>query len=237
MAERVALIIPALNEEQSLPGVLAEIAQTAMLGGSAGPTQVIVVDNGSTDRTAEVARVLGAQVVSEPRRGYGRACLAGIDAAGSDASFIAFMDADGSDAPADLRHLLTPIANGEADLVIGSRVLGERQQDSLSLQQRFGNRLATWLLRLLYNARYTDLGPFRAIRREALLRLAMRDTNFGWTIEMQIKAHQQGLRVLEVPVRHRRRRGGESKISGSFRGSLLAGLKIIWTILRYRFSL
>ncbi len=114
MAERVALIIPALNEEQSLPGVLAEIAHMALLGGSAGPTQVIVVDNGSTDRTAEVARALGAQVVSEPRRGYGRACLAGIDAAGSDASFIAFMDADGSDAPADLTHLLTPIANGEA---------------------------------------------------------------------------------------------------------------------------
>ena len=112
MAERVALIIPALNEEQSLPGVLAEIAHTALLGGSAGPMQVIVVDNGSTDRTAEVARALGAQVVSEPRRGYGRACLAGIDAAGSDASFIAFMDADGSDVPADLTHLLTPFAIG-----------------------------------------------------------------------------------------------------------------------------
>ncbi len=236
MAERVAFIIPALNEEQSLPGLLDDVAHASALGGTSGPMQVIVVDNGSTDRTAEVARAHGARVVSEPRRGYGRACLAGIAAARPDAGIIAFMDADRSDAPADLPCLLAPIARGEADLVIGSRVLGEREKDSLSRQQRFGNLLATWLLRVLYGARYTDLGPFRAIRRDALQRLGMRDTNFGWTIEMQIKAHRQGLRVLEVPVQHRRRRSGESKISGSVRGSLLAGMKIIWTILRYRFS-
>ena len=228
MAERVALIIPALDEEQTIG---------ATLGGLAGQTlaQAVVVDNGSTDRTAEVARARGAQVVVEPRRGYGRACLAGLAALEPEMSIVAFMDADGSDDPADLARVVAPIERGEADLVIGSRVLGEREPDSLSPQQRFGNRVASLLLCAFYGARYTDLGPFRAIRRDALERLGMRDTDYGWTIEMQIKAHRQGLRVLEVPVRYRRRRGGASKVSGSIRGSLLAGAKIIWTILRYRF--
>ena len=227
MTGQVALIIPALDEEQTIGATLDSMAGQAL-------AQLIVVDNGSTDRTAELARARGAEVVVEPRRGYGRACLAGIAALRLEADIVAFMDADGSDDPADLACLVAPIERGEADLVIGSRLLGKREPDSLSPQQQLGNRLATRLLRLFYGARYTDLGPFRAIRRDALERLGMRDPNFGWTIEMQIKAHRQRLRGVEVPVRHRRRRGGKSKISGSVIGSILAGGKIIWTILRYR---
>jgi glycosyltransferase involved in cell wall biosynthesis len=229
MAERVALIIPALNEEQAIGATLDALAGQAL-------AQIIVVDNGSSDRTGEVARTRGAQVVLEPRRGYGQACLAGIAALELGTGIVVFMDADGSDDPAELGRLVAPLVRGEADFVIGSRLLGEREAESLAPQQRFGNRLAALLLRALYGAPYTDLGPFRAIRRDALARLAMRDTNFGWTAEMQIKARRQGLRVLEIPVRHRRRRGGKSKISGSLRGSFLAGAKIIWTILRYRLS-
>ncbi len=239
MAEPVALIIPALNEEQSIPALLDDLAKVATRDGLA-LAQVIVVDNGSTDGTAEVARAprnFGrVQVVAEPRRGYGRACLAGLAAVEPQICIVAFMDADGSDDPADLARLVAPIEHDEADLVIGSRVLGEGEAGALTPHQRFGNRLATFLLRVLHGARYTDLGPFRAIRREALERLAMRDTNFGWTIEMQIKAAQQCIRVQEIAVRYRRRRGGKSKVSGSVRGSLLAGTKILWTILRYRFS-
>ena len=229
MAERIALIMPALNEEQAIASTLEDLR-------GRGLAQVIVVDNGSSDRTAEVARAHGAQVVTEPQRGYGQACLAGISARDLHAEIVVFMDADGSDHPDDLDRLVWPIARGQADLVLGSRVLGERESGSLRPQQRFGNWLATLLLCLLYGARYTDLGPFRAIRREALAGLGMRDTGFGWTVEMQIKAHQQGLRVLEVPVRYRQRSAGRSKISGSIRGSILAGAKIIWTILRCRFS-
>jgi len=229
VAERVALIIPALDEEQTIGATLDELAGEQL-------AQVIVVDNGSRDRTAEVAWARGANVIVEPRRGYGQACLAGVAALGSGVDIVAFMDADGSDDPADLDRLTAPIARGDADLVIGSRVLGERERGSLAPQQRLGNRLATLLLHVLFGARHTDLGPFRAIRRDALARLGMSDTNFGWTIEMQIKARRAHLRVVEVPVRHRRRRGGESKISGSLRGSILAGAKILWTILRYRFS-
>jgi len=239
MAEPVALIIPALNEEQSVPALLDDLAKVAMRDGLA-LAQVIVVDNGSTDGTAEAARAprnFGrVQVVAEPRRGYGRACLAGLAAVEPQICIVAFMDADGSDDPADLARLVAPIERDEADLVIGSRVLGEREAGALTPHQRFGNRLATFLLRVFYGARYTDLGPFRAIRREALERLAMRDTNFGWTIEMQIKAAQHCIRTQEIAVRCRRRRGGKSKVSGSVRGSLLAGTKILWTILRCRFS-
>jgi glycosyltransferase involved in cell wall biosynthesis len=229
MAEAVALIIPALNEEPTIGATLDSLLHDLL-------TQVIVVDNGSTDRTAEVARAHSAQVVLDPRRVYGRACLAGIAAVAPRVRIIAFMDGDGSDDPADLERLLAPLDRGEADLVIGSRVLGEHEEGALTPQQQFGNRLAGWLLRLFYGARYTDLGPFRAIRREALQRLGMRDLNFGWTVEMQIKAVRHGLRVLEIPVRYRRRRAGRSKVSGSLRGSVLAGLRILWTILRYRFS-
>lgn len=236
MPESVAVIIPALNEEQSIGATLEELAQVSASAGQA-LAQVIVVDNGSTDHTAEVARTHGAHLVVETRRGYGHACLAGVAALDSSTTIVVFMDADGSDDPADLPRLLEPIADGAADLVLGSRLLGEQEPGALTPQQEFGNRLATRLLRALFGARYTDLGPFRAIRREALERLGMHDTNFGWTVEMQIRATQQRLRVQEVPVRYRRRRAGKSKVSGTFRGSLFAGAKIIWTILRCRFHL
>jgi glycosyltransferase involved in cell wall biosynthesis len=238
MAERFAVILPALNEEEAIAATLDELLGAAASHASSAVelAQIIVVDNGSTDRTAAVAQAHGAQVVSELRRGYGSACLAGIAALRPDVSIVAFMDADGSDDPADLAHVLEPIERAEAELVLGSRVLGEREAGSLTPHQAFGNRLATSLMRLLYGAHYSDLGPFRAIRRDALERLEMRDTTFGWTIEMQIKAAQQPFRVLEIPVRHRRRRGGESKIAGSLRGSILAGARIIWTILRHRFA-
>jgi len=228
MTDRVALILPALNEEKALAATLDSLARRPL-------AQVIVVDNGSVDGTAAAARARGVQVVTELRRGYGRACLAGIAALPGDIGVVAFMDADGSDDPADLARLLDPIQRDEAELVIGSRALGQAEPGALTLQQRLGNRLATALLRFLYGARYTDLGPFRAIRREALDRLGMRDTNFGWTVEMQLKAARHHLRVREVPVHYRRRRGGRSKISGTFRGTILAGAKILWTILRYRF--
>jgi len=226
MPERFALIIPALNEEAVIGSTLDGLRVTAL-------DQLIVVDNGSTDRTAQVARAHGAQVVSEPRRGYGFACLAGMAALHREITVVAFMDGDGSDDPADLPRLLDPIVRGEAEMVLGSRVLGSREAGALTPQQRFGNALATGLLRLFHGARYTDLGPFRAIRHEALERLRMRDTNYGWTIEMQIKAARHKLRVIEIPVRYRRRRAGQSKISGTLRGTLSAGSKIIWTIFRY----
>jgi glycosyltransferase involved in cell wall biosynthesis len=228
MPERVALIIPALDEEQAIGGTL-----DALRG--LGLEQVIVADNGSTDRTSEVARAHGATVVREPRRGYGQACQAGIAALLPEVNLVAFMDSDGSDDPADLERLLDPIYKDEADLVIGSRSRGEHETGSLAPHQHFGNWLATRLLRLFYGVKCTDLGPFRVIRREALARLGMRDTNFGWTIEMQIKAHQQALRVVEIPVRYRKRRVGQSKVSGTLRGSVAAGTKIIWTILKLRF--
>lgn len=229
MIRRVALILPALDEAQAIGSTLDDLRRGE-------PAQVIVVDNGSRDATAAIAAARGAQVVREPRRGYGQACLAGLAALAPDVDVVVFMDADGSDDPADLPRLLEPIRRGHADLVIGTRARGERERGALAPHQRFGNQLATGLMRLLYGVRYTDLGPFRAVRRDALARLGMRDPNFGWTIEMQIRAHQRGLRILEIPVRYRRRRAGESKVSGSLRGSLAAGAKILWTLLRLRLS-
>ncbi len=226
MREGIAIILPALDEEQAIAGTLQGLS-------GRGLAQILVVDNGSTDRTAAAARDAGAQVVSEPRRGYGGACLAGIAALEPQIHTVVFMDADGSDDPADLERLLAPLERGEADMVLGSRVLGERERGALTPQQRFGNWLATALLRWLYGARYTDLGPLRAIRRDALEALQMRDTDYGWTVEMQIKAARHGLRVVEIPVAYRRRREGKSKISGTLRGTLAAGWKILWTIARY----
>ena len=224
-----ALIIPALNEERSIGQVLSEIPP-----GTFG--QVLVVDNGSTDRTAAVARSHGAVVVEERRRGYGNACLRGMAELNPETEVVVFLDADGSDLPSEAPLLIHPIAAGRADLVVGSRELGRREAGALNVHQRMGNRLAVWLTRALYGFRYTDLGPFRAIRYSSLKQLAMADRNYGWTIEMQIKALRKGLRVIEVPVTCRRRLGGASKVSGTLTGSLAAGLKILWTIARQGFG-
>lgn len=213
-AERkVTVIIPALNEEQAIGRVLAEVPEWV--------DRVIVADNGSSDATAAVARSHGADVVVEPRAGYGSACLAGL-AALEATDIVVFLDGDYSDHPGEMDALVDPIAAGAADLVIGSRVLGEREAGALTPQQRFGNWLATRLIGLIWGVRYTDLGPFRAISAPALAGLAMADRTYGWTVEMQIKAAVQGLRSLEVPVRYRRRIG-VSKISGTIKGTILAG--------------
>ncbi|MBK8915373.1 MAG: TIGR04283 family arsenosugar biosynthesis glycosyltransferase [Phycisphaerales bacterium] len=221
---RIAVIIPALNEEQSLPHLLAAIPDWV--------DDVIVVDNGSSDATAAVAAEHGARVVSEPCRGYGAACLAGI-AASDAAEILVFLDADFSDHPEQMERLVSPIARGRADLVIGSRTLGNRERGALRFVQRWGNALACLLIRRFWSHNYTDLGPFRAIRASALASLQMDDRNYGWTIQMQVRAVQAGLRVLEAPVDYRRRIG-QSKISGTVRGVVSAGSKILATVLRER---
>lgn len=218
---RVAVVMPARDEAQALPRVLPAIPPWV--------GWVIVADNGSRDATAEVARDLGALVVHEPRPGYGRACLAGLAALPEEAEVVVFMDADASDLPEEMALLLAPIAAGEAELVIGSRVRGEAERGALTPQQRFGNALACWLMRVIWGGRFTDLGPFRAVTRGALARLAMQDKTWGWTVEMQVRALRLGLRVAEVPVGYRRR-VGVSKISGTLMGSVRAGVKILYVI-------
>ena len=220
---RISLVIPALNEEDSLPLVLKALPPGVL-------HEVVVADNGSTDRTAEVARTHGARVVTESRRGYGSACLAGI-AALEDPDIVAFLDGDFSDDPSELPAVLAPILEGRADLVIGSRMTGPREKGALLPQALFGNWLATALIRMFWGERFTDLGPFRAIRADSLRALAMADRDFGWTVEMQVKAARQGLRCTEVPVSYRRR-VGESKITGTVRGTVLASHKILSTIFR-----
>ena len=220
----VTVIIPAVDEEAAIGQVLAEIPKVV--------SEVIVVDNGSRDRTAEVARAAGARVVSEPRRGYGQACLAGI-AAARGADVIAFLDGDHSDYPGQLVDVLAPIRAGEADLVIGSRRLGRRARGAHPAHAVLGTRFCVLIMNLLFGTRATDLGPFRAITAEALERLAMRDRNFGWTVEMQVKAALHGLRVVEVPVDYRPRIG-QSKVSGTFSGTVRAGAKILGTLARYK---
>ena len=229
----VAIVIPAFNEEQSLPLVLADLPKVGRL---------IVVNNASTDRTAQVAVERGATVVDQPQRGYGSACLAGLAkirqliAAGEPAPrIVAFVDADYSDHVDMLRAIVAPIYDGQADLVLGSRLLGKREPGAMPPQSVYGNLLACFLMRLLFGGRYTDLGPFRAIDYEALERLGMVDENFGWTVEMQIKATRAGLRVCEIPVPYRRRIG-ESKISGTLSGTFKAGYKILYTIAKYGFQ-
>lgn len=219
-APAVAIIIPTRNEAEALPRVLAAIPPWV--------AEVIVVDNASTDGTPEIAARHGARVLTEPRRGYGRACLAGIAALSPQIDTVLFMDGDASDRPEDMATLLAPIAAGEADLVIGARTLGV-EPGALTPQQRFGNALACQLIRLAWGVRYTDLGPFRVIRRDALARLSMRDETWGWTVEMQVRAARIGLRVREVPVGYRRRIG-TSKISGTLSGTIRAGWKILWVI-------
>lgn len=228
----VDVVIPALDEEASLPLVLADLARLR----PAAPwlRRVVVADNGSRDGTARVARGGGAVVVDAPRPGYGSACLAGLAylRAEGPPAVVAFLDADYSDHPEELARVVAPLLAGEADLVVGSRVLGERERGALLPQARAGNLVACLLIRLLYGHRYTDLGPFRAARWQALERLGMADPDFGWTAEMQVKALRQGLRVVEVPVSYRRR-VGVSKITGTLRGTVLAGTKILWTVLRH----
>ncbi len=222
---RAAVIIPVFNERGSLPLVVEAIPKELV-------DEIVVVDNGSTDGTDAIARGLPVRLVRESRRGYGSACLAGVEAlAARPPDVLVFLDGDFSDHPEELPRLLREIEAG-AELVIGSRMLGSREPGALLPQARFGNALACLLIRLLYGHRYTDLGPFRAIRWAAYRRLGMRDTNFGWTCEMQVKALRKGLRVAEVPVSYRKR-VGVSKITGTVPGTLKAGWKILWTIGRY----
>jgi len=215
----VSAVIPCLEEEDAIGGGVAAVL-------AAGVSEVVVVDGGSNDRTAERAAAAGARVVVEPKRGYGRAVQAGIAAARADADVLLFLDGDGSDRPAFVPALLAPIAEGRAVFVHGSRLRGDREPGSLSLQQIAAGRLAGLLLRLVYGARFTDMSPFRAIRRDALLRLGMRETAYGWNLEMLMRVAAARLPALEVAVGHGRRVGGVSKVSGNF----VAGLRAAWTI-------
>ncbi len=230
---KVTVIIPALNEEKSLPLVLEALPPVG---------QVIVVDNGSTDRTAFVAKQYPVTVVCEGQRGYGAACLRGIKEIGlaiqrghKAPEIVVFLDGDYSDHPEQLPELVAPIAAGQAEFVLGSRLLGEREPGAMPPQSVYGNKLACFLMRWLFRGHYTDLGPFRAIDYLKLIELNMTDQNFGWTIEMQIKAAWAGLRTQEVPVAYRKR-VGTSKISGTIRGTIKAGSKILYTIAKYWFS-
>jgi glycosyltransferase involved in cell wall biosynthesis len=234
------VIIPAFNEEDAIGDVLMHIpSHTSSHALSTHIQAVIVADNNSSDRTADVARSLGACVVTEREQGYGAACLRGIAEAAQILPLpdvVVFLDGDYSDHPEEMRHLLEPIASGTADMVIGSRALGKMagmmEQGALLPQAAFGNWLATCLMRWLWGARFTDLGPFRAITWNALQCLQMSDRNFGWTVEMQIKATLHGLRYAEVPVSYRKRIG-KSKITGTVKGTVKAGVKILWTIGKY----
>ena len=219
---RIGVVIPALNEERGLARVLCDIPGWV--------DQVVVADNGSEDDTRGVALSHGADVATETERGYGAACQAGI-ARLDPCDIVVFLDADYSDHPGEMDRIVDPIAAGKADLVIGSRVMGMAEPGALTLPQRFGNRLACALMRAFWNTRHTDLGPFRAIRADALGRLAMQDRAFGWTVEMQINAARRGLRSLDVPVSYSPRIG-TSKISGTVKGTVLAGVTIIGVILR-----
>jgi glycosyltransferase involved in cell wall biosynthesis len=231
-----AFVVPCLNEEANVADLVAELrAVAARPGLPVAIAGIYVVDNGSTDATAARAVAAGATVVSQPERGYGRACLAGAHAAG-DVDVLVYLDGDRSDCPEELPVLLAPLLAGTADLVLGSRVLGSHEPGSLTMPQRFGNWLATRLLRLLYGVRLTDVGPFRVIRRRDLLALGMVEPTYGWPVEMIARAARRGLRVGEVPVTWRRRAGGESKVSGDLRASLRAGLRILTTIVRSRRS-
>ena len=221
----VSVIIPALNEEEPIAGVVREVAATKI------PADIIVVDNGSTDRTADRASETGARVV-KAQRGYGRACAAGVAALSPECEIVVFLDGDGSDCPDLMNQLVDPIAAGTQDFVIGSRMRGQREPRSMNFQQILAGRIAGMVMRLLYGVRYTDMCPFRAIRRDALEKLGMREQTYGWNLEMQMKAARVGLRILEIPVNYRRRAGGESKVSGTLRGTFIAGARIIATLLR-----
>jgi glycosyltransferase involved in cell wall biosynthesis len=221
----ISVVIPALNEEEPIAQVVREVVATKI------PRETIVVDNGSTDQTVARARNAGARVISAVR-GYGRACAAGVAAVSGECDLIVFLDGDGSDVPEFMPALAEPIINGTHDFVIGSRTRGKREPGSMNFQQVLSGRIAGWILRLLYGVRYSDMCPFRAIRRDALEKLGMREETYGWNLEMQMKAARAGLRILEIPVDHRRRAGGESKVSGTLRGTFVAGARIIATLVR-----
>jgi glycosyltransferase involved in cell wall biosynthesis len=224
-ATTAALIIPALNEEAVIGDMLKAIPPSLFQA-------IIVADNGSTDGTAGIARACAAIVVHEPERGYGAACLRAIDALPENIQTVVFMQADLSESPLEAHLLIRPIIDGRADMVLGSRTLGIAEPGSLFPHQVFGNWLATTLIRMLYGYRYTDLGPYRAIRRSSLESLHMQERNYGWTIEMQVRAIEERLRILEVPVSYRIRAAGVNKVSGNLRASVAAGIKIISTVFR-----
>lgn len=228
-----AVIIPALNEEGNIAALVAEVRQAGESLRGVSICSIYVVDNGSTDATAAVAREAGAIVVSEPVPGYGRACFQGVLAA-SDAEILIFMDGDRSEVPAEMERVLAPLLADTTDLVLGSRVRGDLEAGALTAAQRWGNRVASWFLFLGYRVRITDLGPFRAISRQHLLDLGMQEMTYGWPTEMIARAAEAGLRIEEVPVSCRRRRAGISKVSGSFRASVLTGWRIVNVIFSVR---
>ncbi len=222
----VKVVIPAFNEEKSIGKVIQGIPDWV--------AEVVVVDNNSTDATFAVIQANGATALKEPRQGYGSACLRGIQYLKETQApdILVFMDADHSDHPDDMPALLQPILNQEADMVIGSRALGEREKGSMTLPQIFGNWLATKLMKWIYGVEFTDLGPFRALPFQKLLDLNMEDPDYGWTVEMQVKAAKKKYKSIEVPVQYRRRIG-VSKVSGTLKGTLMAGYKILFTVFKY----
>lgn len=225
----IVVIIPAFNEENAVGKVIRDIPKSLI-------SEIIVVNNNSNDATRSKAEIAGATVIDEPVQGYGNACLKGISYINNFATepdIIVFIDADYSDYPSEMTELVRPIVNEDYDLVIGSRALGKKQKGAMTPQQIFGNWLATRLLKLLYNVKYTDLGPFRAVKYKSLLELNMQDRTYGWTVEMQLKAAKHNMKITEVPVNYKKRIGF-SKISGTVKGTILAGYKIITTIFKYK---
>ncbi len=225
MKPYVSVIIAALNEEEAIGKVINDVPRQIA-------DEIIVVDNGSTDRTAEVAAAAGARVVTEPQRGYGRAFRAGLRSLSADCEIVGFLDGDGSDVPEQMEVLVQPIVDGTHDFVLGSRILGRREQGSMIFHQVVAGYLIGFLVKILYGVHYTDMGPFRAIRRDALESLGMREETYGWPLEMQMRAARAHLRTLEVPVDYRRRAGGQSKIAGTVRGSVRAATRILATLAR-----
>jgi glycosyltransferase involved in cell wall biosynthesis len=226
----VSVVIPCLDEQEPIGGVVREVL-------TQGVDEVIVVDNGSRDATAQRAREAGACVVAELMRGYGRACAAGVAQVRSDADIVCFLDGDGSDVPQFIADVVGPVARGEADFVMGSRLRGRREAGSMTPQQLVAGWLAGALLRAVYGVRFTDMSPFRAIRVDCLRRLGMSETTYGWNLEMQMRVAAAGLRIREIPVDHRCRRGGVSKVSGNLTAGLGAARKITTTFVRLAFAL
>ena len=222
---RISVIIAALNEEAAIAKVIAAVPRDLA-------DEIIVVDNGSTDRTAEVASRAGARVVIQPRRGYGRSFMAGLKSISPDCEVVVFLDGDGSDCPEMMDRLVGPIISGTYDFVIGSRTRGRREPGSMNWHQVFAGHMVGSFLYLLYGVRSTDMGPFRAIRRQTLQSLGMREETYGWPLEMQMRAARSQIRTLEVPVDYRKRAGGRSKIAGTIRGSILASARILTTLIR-----